>query len=339
MDARKKDSGRRPPTMKDIADELGISASTVSRILSGKIGARKGELVTKVKDAAKRLNFQTNSVARSLRTSKTQLIGIIVPNIGDDYFARVLAGIEEVANGHGYNLIICQSNESVEKEKQLIQTLSAINVEGILISPSAQTTDMEYLERAEANGIEVVIFDRVFSHTKFANIGYQDFHDAFELGTYLIKTGCERMLYVGISESLLNDGERLRGYNRALEKADLTPCDTLFVQDIFKAQERLKLGLAELPYDCIVCYNDMVAVEVLNFLEAKGKRVPQDISVCGFDNRAICEYTTPKLTSVDHSMGKMGKLAAKALFDRLIKDEEAGSVRLVGKLVVRESTR
>lgn len=339
MDAKRKDSGRRPPTMKDIADELGISASTVSRILSGKIGARKGEMVAKVKEAAERLNFQTNSVARSLRTSKTLLIGIIVPNIGDDYFAGVLAGIEEVANSHGYHLIICQSNESVEKEKQLIQTLSSINVEGILISPSAQTTDMQYLERAEANGIEIVIFDRVFRDNKFANIAYQDFHDAFELGKYLIKTGCKRLLYVGLSERLLNDRERLRGYDRALEKANLKPCDTIFVQDTFKTQERLRVGLTDLPYDCIVCYNDMVAVEVLKYLEARGKRVPVDVSVCGFDNRAICEYTTPKLTSVDHSMGKMGKLAAKTLFDRLTKEEQGGSVRLVGKLVVRESTR
>lgn len=326
-------------TMKDIAEELNISVSTVSRILNGKVGVRQGPKVQMVKRAAKRLNYQANTTARGLRTSKSGLFGIIVPNIADDYFAGILSGIEQAANEHDYSLVVCQSNESKEKEKQLLKSLLSINVEGILISPSKQTSSLSFLKSVKEAGRELVVFDRYLDQKTFPTIGYNDLLDAYDLGKFLIGKGGKHFAYVGLSSSLSNDKNRLSGYNLALSQSGLPDCHEMYINEMAQVRDAIPEYLIDKDFDTIVCYNDLIAAEVLRFLKSQHIRVPEDIMVCGFDNRALCEYTSPRLTSMHRSVTEIGRLAANTLLGLLEVDEHPVSVRLEARLVVRESTK
>lgn len=324
-------------TIKDVANELGVSTSTVSRILNGK-NQRNEELVKKVKDAAKRLNYQVNTTARGLRTNKSGFVGIIVPDISDDFFASVFSGIEEVTDTEGYNLLICQSNELKEKEEQLVTSLIACNVEGVLISVTQETNDTEFLDSLDQMGKKVVMFDRVIKQQQYAYVETNDFDGTYKAGKYLISRGCKSFLYIGLFESLENNRQRLGGYNAILSESGLNQCSTAYVENINQTEAIIEKYWTKDNFDTIVCYNDMIAAECLAYFRAKGINVPDEISVCGFDNRSLCKYTQPTLTSVVQPTKSLGALAVNTLLG-LINDTPVGAVELENDLMVRGSTR
>ncbi|RED93212.1 LacI family DNA-binding transcriptional regulator [Marinoscillum furvescens] len=325
----------RAATIKDIARELGVSTSTVSRILNGK-NQRNQELVKKVQEAAKRLNYQVNTTARGLRTNKSGLLGIIVPYISDEFFSSALAGIEAVTELQGYNLLICQSNENPEKEAEFVKSLLACNVEGILISVTRNTPDVGFLEVAKAAGKKIVMFDRVIAQEDYPCIKSNDRIGAYKAGQHLLKTGKSKFLYIGFSARLAIDIERLAGYNEALAEAGEQPCETLYVDGMEAVQE----GLADIwqnQYDAVLGFYDEVAAEAMTFLKSRNVTIPGQVAVIGFDNRNFCKYTTPPLTSIEHPGRKMGSLAAEALLGAL-NEEEVEQVVLDTHVVVRESS-
>lgn len=327
----------RAATLKDIARELGISPSTVSRILNGKNQQNK-KLVARVQEAAKKLNYQVNTAALGLRTNKTRLIGMIVPYISDEFFSSILAGIESVTEQRGYNLLICQSNESNEKEKKLVKSLIACNVEGILISLSRETNSLEFLDSLKESKRQVVLFDRVLRQNDYPFIPFDDQKAAYEAGEHLIQSGRKSFLYVGLSQNLQNDVERLKGYNAALKDHGLNQCVVRYPESVMETDKVLeKIDLH--AFDAIVCYYDLIAAEVIAYLKKIDMRIPEEMAVCGFDNRHICDFISPSLTSVDHSTTKMGQMAAETLFNLLNGDElSLKESDIQTSLVIREST-
>lgn len=323
-------------TIKDIAKELGISTSTVSRILNGK-NQRNEELVNRVKETAIRLNYQVNTSARGLRTRKSGLLGIIVPQINDEFFAEVLSGIEQVADARGYNLMICQSNESREKEEQLVKSLILCNVEGVLISLTKHTNDLSFLRSIHSASKKVLLFDRVIRQEEFYYIQQNDSRGTYTAGRYLIQRNSRKFLYLGLSRDLNNDHERLSGYNRVMEEFGLEMCKVAYVEE-FDRVHRILTDAWDPSYDTVVCYNDHIAAEVLAFFNEKNIAVPDQVAVCGFDNRSLCKYTSPMLTSVEQPTRLIGQLAANTLLGHL-NNSDFQRYRLENNLIVRGSTR
>ncbi|MEQ8473790.1 MAG: LacI family DNA-binding transcriptional regulator [Marinoscillum sp.] len=328
---------RKVATIKDVASELGVSTSTVSRILNGK-NQRNEELVQKVKEAAKRLNYQVNTTARGLRTNRSGFVGIIVPDISDDFFASVFSGIEEVTDAEGYNLLICQSNEHKDKEEQLVNSLIACNVEGVLISVTQETENTEFLDALDQMGKKVVMFDRVIKQNQYPYVETNDFDGTYKAGKYLINRGCRSFLYLGLFESLENNRQRLGGYNQSLKESGLALCTTAYVEDITNTSAILDQHWKPGRFDTIVCYNDIIAAECLAYFGAKGVKVPEEVSVCGFDNRSLCRYTQPTLTSVVQPTKRLGALAVHTLLG-LINDTDVEPIELENDLKVRASTK
>lgn len=323
-------------TIKDIAQRVGISTSTVSRILNGK-NVSNEQLVQEVFKIAREMNYQVNTAAKGLRTNKTGMLGIIVPEIGDDFFASVLSGMEEAAEEGGYNLLLCQSNESRQKEDQLIKGLIACNVEGVLISLSTETTELSFLNQLTAIGKKVVMFDRTIENSNFPSITFSDFEGAQLAGHHLIEAGHKRFLYVGVSENLKNDRDRLGGYNQALIDAGLEPCDVIYVDQDKIGTEVVKTSYA-VEYDAIVCFNDIVAAEFLSHFNNMNVKIPEQVSVIGFDNRKFCEYTAPRLTSVEHSTRLMGKQSVRTLIN-MLNDKSTEPIGIGAELVIRDSSK
>lgn len=323
-------------TIKDIAKELGISTSTVSRILNGK-NQRNEKLVAQVQEAAKRLNYQVNTTARGLRTNKSGLVGIIVPDIVDEFFASALSGIEKVAEERGYNLLLCQSKESNEKEYDLVKSLLACNVEGILVSVSQNTPDVSFLDLLKNSGKTAVLFDRTIEQDRYKCIKSNDYIGSYKAGEHLIQKGKKKFLYLGQSAILENDKQRITAYNDVLKEHGLPPCDTIYREDIYDLQAALADQFRSGKYDAVVTYYDMIAAEAMNFLKDEGIQVPEEVAVVGFDNRRVCRYLNPPLTSIDHPSRLMGEQALLTLLAEL-NDEEVEPVNLDTSLVVRGST-
>lgn len=325
----------RAATIKDIARELGVSTSTVSRILNGK-NQRNQKLVKQVQEAAKRLNYQVNTTARGLRTNKSGLLGIIVPYISDEFFSSALAGIESVTEMHGYKLLICQSNEDPEKEAEFVKSLLACNVEGILISVTRNTPDVSFLDVAKSAGKKVVMFDRVIDQPHYPCIRSNDWVGAFKAGQHLLRTGKSKFLYIGLSSSLAIDVERLGGYNQALKEAGEAPCETLYVSGMDAVQDQLS-EIWQNQYDAVLGFYDEVAAEAMTFLKSRNVAIPGQVAVIGFDNRNFCKYTTPPLTSIEHPGHKMGDMAAQTLLG-VLNEQDVEQVALETHLVVRASS-
>ncbi|MFT6883445.1 MAG: DNA-binding LacI/PurR family transcriptional regulator [Marinoscillum sp.] len=324
-------------TIKDIARELGISTSTVSRILNG-LHQGNADLAKKVQETATKLNYQVNTAAKGLRTNKTNLIGLIVPDVGDDFFAAILSGIEQQAELNGYNLMICQSNESFDKEADLIKSLIACNVEGILIASSLETKDSSNLELIKKSGKEAVLFDRPFENDLFPNVAFDDSLGTYLSGRHLINQGHKRFLYLGLSRQLPNDEDRLMGYNKALREGGLSPCKVIYVDQMDTTEAKLTTHWKSGEYDAVVCFNDIIAARALAFFNENKIGVPSEISLMGFDNRILCEFTYPKLSSVEHSAKKMGEMAADQLL-KIINNIDVEPKENIPELVLRNTTR
>lgn len=321
-------------TIKDIAREAHVSVSTVSRILNGKSTKNKA-LVDRIQKAAKRLNYQVNTAAAGLRTRRTKLIGLVVPKISDDFFATVLSGIESITDARGYNILICQSDESYEKELRLIKSLISCNVEGFLISPSKETDTKQYLSYLKDQQKEVVLFDRINVGTEVPYVAIADYQGTYEMAKHLASQGRKNFLYIGITPKLQNDNERLRGMVEYLTQNKMAAKRIIYEDRLSEVSDIVKTD----QIDAIVCATDLIAARTMAILRKEGYQFPKDIAIGGYDNRELCNYLTPTLSSVNHSTFELGQVTARVLLGLLEKEPVAYPVVLPVSLVVRESTQ
>lgn len=324
-------------TIKDIAKEVGVSVSTVSRILSGKSVQNK-KLIKLVKDKAEALNYRVNTAAVGLRTNKTKLIGIVVPELNNEFFSEITAAIEEVLEAKGYNILICQTNESPDKEKKLIRSLISCNVEGILISSSIHESNEEVASEALALGKKVVLFDRVPAYSKLPFVSIQDFDGGYKVAKHVLDQGRSKIIFHGLNEHLANNQERLAGVNAALLEAGVEIVDAVYYPADFS--QYLKNCIHSGRCDALICYNDDIAARDIVFLKNAAIKVPEEVIITGFDNRSICGLVSPTLTTIDHSTNEIGKKASELLLSMIeSKNEKLRSVVIPASLIVRESSK
>jgi len=330
-------------TIKDIGKVLGISASTVSRALKNHPDISR-DTKDAVNELAKKLHYKPNAIALSLKNSRTNTIGVIIPELVHYFFSSVISGIEDVAYDAGYNVMICQSNEKYEREIINAQALLSNRVEGALISISKQTVDFAHLQMLEESGIPMVFFDRVPEGFNSDSVIIDDKRAAYNAVSYLIESGCKRIAHLAAPITLGIGKYRLEGYKEALKDHDLPYLeDYVIVADSFDLASVATRKLIQLPTppDGIFTVNDLTAVGVMKTLQKMGIAVPEKVAIMGFSAGSYSDITTPTLTSVDQHGYEIGVKAATILLNR-IEAQRTGpgeTFYIDTNLVIRESTR
>jgi LacI family transcriptional regulator/LacI family repressor for deo operon, udp, cdd, tsx, nupC, and nupG len=336
-----------PMTMKDIARELGISVSTVSRALkdSPRISAERRAMIQQY---AREHNFTPNVLAESLRHSKVQpikMIGVIIPEFTHFYFSSVLAGIEEEASARGYLIIVALSGENYEREVRICQSFYENKVCGIIVSQAKGTHRYDHFERLMEAGVPLVFYDRICTGVNASRVVVDDYMGAFNAVTHLIETGCKRIAFYGSAPTLEISKNRFNGYKDALLKHGLKYDESITrICDNRADAEAITPELLQgdnIP-DGFFAVNDDTAIGILYTAKRMGFRVPDDISICGFTNGQRAVACDPMLTTVEQRGVKVGEEAADILIDQVegILPRDKAERRVVRtRLVVRGTTR
>ena len=329
-------------TIKDLASRLGISPSTVSRALRDHPDISQ-ETKRAVRELAEELNYEPNAIALSLQSSKSNIIGLIIPEIVHYFFSQVISGIEDVAYDAGYHVMICQSNESYIREVKNVQALLSTRIEGLLVSLSKETRDFNHFKNLEKKNIPIVFFDRICEEMDTDRVVVDDFNGAYMAVSHLAEIGCKRIAHLGTTLDLQIGINRYNGYIKALKDHDLPIDERLIVRcDTNKAARLVtKRLIYELhPPDGIFAVNDLTAIGACQTIKENGLKIPEDIAVVGFSNGIYSTMTDPPLTTVEQFGYQMGQKSASLLFDRILasKDYPAITEEVETQLIIREST-
>lgn len=331
-------------TIIDIAKKLNISSSTVSRALSDHPDIKQQTKVL-VRKTAIELNYSPNPIALSLKKNKTSTIGVIVPEIKHDFFSSVISGIEEIAYQSGYTIIVCQSNEKVEREIINTNALANDRVAGLIVSISQETRTGAHFNALMQRGIPLVFFDRVCEDVAAHKVVIDDTKSAFDAVSYLIKKGYKKIAHFTGPMELDICSKRWIGYKDALEKngmtvnKDLVRYSGLHEIDGYSAMDSL-LQQNIIP-DAIFAVNDPVAIGVYQRIREAGLRIPDDIGIVGFSNNKITNLIDPPMTTVNQPSFEMGKTSAEILIGLIEKKEKnlrPKTVVLHSQLIIRKST-
>ncbi len=330
-------------TIKDIAKELGISVSTVSRALKDHPDIST-ETKKKVQDLAKKLRYKPNTIALSLKNRRSYSIGVIIPKIVHHFFSSIISGIEDIARSKGYRVMIYQSNESYEREVENVDAILSHFVDGVIISMTKDTIVYDHFQKLVANNVPIVFFDRICPDLETDQVVIDDFKAAYNAVEHLINIGKRKIIHFAGPLSLEIGKRRRLGYIHALQKHDIKVDDNLIIkcdeyEDAIKTTQIL-INNNNIP-DAIFAVNDSTAVGALIALKRKGFRIPEDVAIVGFTNGLISTVTDPTLTTVDQHGFEMGKKAAELLISRIEKDnvEEIRKIVVPTTLIIRKSTQ
>lgn len=334
-------------TIYDIARQLNISATTVSRGLKDHPAINKLTR-KKIAETAKQLGYRSNNFASSLRSKKTNTLGVIVPRLNSYFMASVMSGMEDAANREGYNLIISQSLEKTTKEAANVHTMFNKRVDGLLVSLAYDTENIEHFSSFFEKGIPVVFFDRVFPHKDSTCIIIDNYRAGYEVTKHLIDEGCRRIMLLGGNMLRNVYAERLRGYKQALKDHKISFTDKLvYISNLTEADGTkaaeciLKMKPKDRP-DAVFSSNDTAAVHCMIRLKAEGITIPDDIAFAGFNNDPICKIVEPNLTTVNYSGYTIGEIAVTNLINHLAgltNVKNTNTIVLRSDLIVRQSSQ
>ncbi|GAB3639008.1 LacI family DNA-binding transcriptional regulator [Hymenobacter arcticus] len=307
-------------SLKDLARQLNLSVSTVSRALSGHRAISQATR-QQVGQLAQQLGYQPNALAAGLRRGRSNLLGVVVPHIDGNFFSQVVKGIEAAASQAGYHVLICQSNEDVVHERDNLETLINAQVEGIMVSLSRTTHDFQHFEKVRARDIPLVFFDRILNGFDVNAVVLDDRVGGYQATRHLLEQGYRRIAHLGGPQHLNIYRLRRLGYEDALREhglpveAALTVVGDMEMADGRAAMHQL-LALPQ-PPDAIFSASDFAAAGALQALSAQGLRVPEDVGLVGFSNELFARLTTPLLTSIDQHCELMGQSATRLLLQLL----------------------
>lgn len=331
-------------TIKDIAKALGVSPSTVSRALKDNpdISRETRRLIT---EYAQVHNYKPNSLALNLRTSRSNTIGVIVPQFVHHFFSCVLSGIEEVASKAGYNLMVAQSNEQFEKEKSIVHSFLTARVCGVITSLAKDTTEYSHYQELLDNGIPVIFYDRICTGIHTERVVVDDYAGAFSAVEYMIQTGCRKIFFYSAPFNLEISKNRRNGYLDAMRKHKIPVDNNMIIMcDTREQAIAITPGILESKErpDAFFAINDDTATGILYACKQAGLKVPEDISICGFTDGDLAQATDPKLTSVEQRGSEVGECAIDILLSKL--DDKGNTGKLQNRivrtnLVVRGTTR
>jgi len=318
---------KRKVTLKQIAKELDVSISTVSKSLRNSMEISE-DTRQKVQAFAKLYNYKPNNIALSLKNKKTKTICIIIPEIIHHFFATVISGVENVANENGYNVLVCLSDESFDKEVINMEMLANGSIDGFIMSLSKETQqkkDFHHIIEVINQGMPVVMFDRVTNDILCDKVIIDDNLAAFNATQYLIDKGFKKIALITTVDYVSVGKLRTEGYVKALKNNDIKVDDSLIlkIEDTENFEASIEELLSNNPdLEAIFAVNELFAVTAIKQAGKMGKKVPEDLSVIGFTDGIISKYSSPSITTVSQNGIKMGGKAAKMLIDRLEAEEE-----------------
>ncbi|MBL4641959.1 MAG: LacI family DNA-binding transcriptional regulator, partial [Flavobacteriaceae bacterium] len=331
-------------TIKTIAKELGVSTSTVSKALSD-----SHEISTETKERirafAKYSNYKPNSLALQLRNQKTKVIGVIIPKIVHHFFSTVISGIENTATERGYNVMICFSNNSYKREVENLEVLTNGSVDGLLVSLSKETLENHeslHFQNLIENETPLVMFDRVDDRIQCDKVIVDDKGAGYKATKYLLESGCKKIGLITTPQHITVGALRRDGYERALREKGISIDRKMIAEvDEEKVLHDEISRLFEQEIDAIFAVNEIYAAVAIRIAKEKGLRIPQDVSVIGFTDGLISEYSSPSITTIVQHGYTMGKQAAELLLDRIenknnIKEPQTKVIS--SNLKVRESS-
>jgi LacI family transcriptional regulator len=333
-------------TIKQIAQALHVSISTVSKALNDSYEI-SDETKKKIQDYAKAHKYKPNTLALSLQNKKTKTIGIIVPNILNYYFARVLRGIEKIANEKGYNIITCITNESYKKEVDTMEMLSNGAIDGFIACISVGTLkeqNFDHFQDIIENGTPLVLYDRVHKDIKCDKVVTDNIKSAYKATRFLMRSECKNIALISTTDHLNISKFRLKGYRKALTKYGVTPNEDLIIrqEDEPNLNERINAMLDSNKVDGIFTIDEVSGAITTQVLNSRGIKIPDEISIIGFTNGILSRYSTPPLTSVNRFAHTSGERAALRLIDKIeekIPFEDIHTEIVRTQLVERESTK
>lgn len=328
-------------TIKDIAKMLGISKSTVSRALSEHTDVNS-ETRQRVLEVARKLNYAPNTIALNLKQQRTNIIGVIIPETVNRFFAKAIGGIQRIANLAGYNVMVCQSDESHTTEKNNLQSLIAAHVDGVIISVSAETDRTDHFNALLQRNIPVVFFDRISESLNTSQVVTDNYEIAFEGTEHLIAQGRKRIAIVAGPLNLYVSKHRFKGYADALKKHNIPLLDQYIIHSNFhsgdiEAYTKQLINLSQRP-DAVFAINDYAAIEMMYHFKKHGIRIPEDIAMLGFNNENICKFVEPPLSSIELSSYDLGSTAAELLLKQIKGNREPEKKLVKSRLVIRESS-
>lgn len=333
-----------PATIKDLARELKLSPSTISRALRDHPDISP-KTKKRVVSLAEERDYHPDSIAQSLQTKKTKTIGVIVPEIKQPFFAAAINGIEELAYAAGYTIIVCQSNETADREVLVTRSLGSHRVAGLLVSLSRNTNNLDHFKVLQRRGVPIVFFDRVSNDIEASKVVVDDYKGAFDLVEHLIKSGYKRIAHLAGPKNLSISKFRLKGYMDALQQGNLAFNESMVVYgglddtDGIVGLQKL-LNLETLP-DAIFAVNDPVATGAFVTIKEHGMKIPDDIALAGFSNTYMTSLLDPPLTTVEQPSYEIGKTAAQLLMEQINSNNDhfvPKFIVLKTHLIVRGST-
>ncbi len=328
-------------SQRDIARQLGINVSTVSRALRG-IDGVSPELKKQIEKLAEDGGYRPNPFAVSLRYDTTRTIGIVVPDVSFNHFATIVKRIEAEARKNGYMCIITDSDETYKNEVNCLELLTNMHVEGIIICPSQETTDFDHILRLKKAHVPVVLFDRD-PNIGISSVIINDVASARQVTHSLIDSGARRIAFLGGLNQLKQTADRKHGYLEALRergvpiRTELVKCHHIS----FNSGLSDTLDLLDLPEppDAIIASHGLLAISALQAITSRGLRIPDDVAIVGYISDWVSEMSHPRVSFVKQNLREIGSKAFRLLLDQLNGDDSVQHVVVNARLELRESTR
>ena len=330
-------------TIKDIAKELSVSVATVSRALSGDKNIRR-ETKEKILDMAERLGYMPNPVALNLKSMRSNTIGVIVPEMDTPFYGRIIDGMQNVLYKKGLKVIIAQSGEDVEREKENLRLMERFMVDGIIIGICHKDKNKSEFQRLMVKGIPLVFYDRIPTGIDVSKVIADDYIKTFFLVEHIIRKGIREIAHIKAPNYMESSSVRFKAYKDAFEKFKIPYNEELVIEspgmhfeDGIRAAK--KLLEKNIPIKAIFVYTDLVAVGVMHYLRSRNISIPQDIAVAGFSGTILSEMVYPALTTVDLPLIEMGEKAAELILEKIDNPSINNQTITVGaKIQLREST-
>ncbi len=331
-------------TIKDIAEQLNLSKSTVSRALRDSY-----DVSSKTKDRVmrlvKELDFEPNTVAMHLRQHKTLTIGVVIPSLRIPFYSTAICGIQEAAAEAGYNVMICQNEESYENEMTNVASLMKSRVDGLLISFSKSTENFDHISRIQKKGFPIVLFNRISDRLNLPTVSVDDYQSAYQATEYLSRRGCKEIAHITGPSNLKLSQDRKDGFIRCLKDRSLRIRESWIVESDFTIDSGKKAAeyLLSLPVrpEAIFCVCDAVAFGVMMVLKNKGIHIPSEISVMGYTDEPVAVLVDPPLTTISQPIFDIGKKAGQLLLDVInhrVGQDQPIHVKLPTSIIERRST-
>jgi LacI family transcriptional regulator len=331
-------------TIVDIANALGVSPSTVSRALKDHPYISQATK-DKVKKTAAKMGYRRNTLAAGLRNRHSNTVGLIVPRISMYFQSAVITAIQNTVHSMGFNLIICQSNDSYPLEVELVNALYGSRVEGLITSCTIHTTDFSHFNIFTENQIPLVFYDRVPRNFPAQIVRGDDFQGGYKVGKYLLEKGCRDIVYINglLTCNLYQD--RLSGLKAALREARITLKKSRTFSHELTAANAEKICekiFAKEPWpDAIFCANDTTAISVLQTARSLGLHVPRKLKIVGYSNDPRTQIISPSITSVEQFPAEVGTRAARALIESIQRKNaprKPAEITIPVELITRESS-